>query len=359
MRAGMTGLMSPSITPKRFAFTLVELLVVIAIIGVLVGLLLPAVQAAREAARRMSCSNNLKQVGLATHNYESVYKKLPPAWSLTPDGKGWSMQARILPFIEASGLADGINFGDGYTNSSLVVDGQAVPISAYRVPTYQCPSDPLDQPRLGASGPEYYKLNYAVNQGTWFVFDPQNESNLADGMFVPNRYFGMRDCLDGLSNTLAFAEVKGWTPYMRDVANTMDLTKPIQPEEICALGYGASGFKRDTGHTEWTDGRVHQAGFTTTFTPNLKVLCDDGSGQKLDADWTNSREGKTITLVGGLPTITDTAKTYAAVTSRSYHVGGVLVGVMDGSVRFVTDSVDRDLWQDLSTRMGREVIEWP
>ena len=78
---------------KHSGFTLVELLVVIAIIGVLVGLLLPAVQAAREAARRMSCSNNIKQVALAMHNYESAYKKLPPAWSLTPDGKGWSLQA--------------------------------------------------------------------------------------------------------------------------------------------------------------------------------------------------------------------------------------------------------------------------
>src|SRR6056297_1989157 len=103
-------------TNGRHAFTLVELLVVIAIIGVLVGLLLPAVQAAREAARRMSCSNNLKQVGLAIHNYESTYKILPPAWSDTPDGNGWSMQARILPFIEQGGIADGVNFSEGYKN---------------------------------------------------------------------------------------------------------------------------------------------------------------------------------------------------------------------------------------------------
>lgn len=341
------------ITSPRSAFTLVELLVVIAIIGILVGLLLPAVQAAREAARRMSCSNNLKQVTLAMHNYESVYRKLPPAWSITPDGKGWSMQARILPFVEATGLADGINFGGGYGASSLMIDGAPVPISAYRVPTYQCPSDPLDQPRLGSTN--YYKLNYAVNEGTWFIFDPQNPANLGDGMFVPNRYLGMRDCLDGLSNTLAFAEVKGWTPYMRDVDNTLDLTMPIMPDEICTLGFGSSGFKTETGHTEWVDGRAHQAGFTTTFTPNLKVLCDNGSGQEFDVDWTNHREGKDV--VNGV--LTDTVKTYAAVTSRSYHVGGVMVGVLDGSVRFVTDSVERKLWQDLSTRMGREVVSWP
>lgn len=337
----------------RTAFTLVELLVVIAIIGILVGLLLPAVQAAREAARRMSCSNNLKQVTLAMHNYESVYRKLPPAWSVTPDGKGWSMQARILPFVESAGLADGINFAGGYGASSLSVDGVSIPISAYRVPTYQCPSDPLDQPRSGSPG--YYKLNYAVNEGTWFVFDPQDPSQTGDGMFVPNRYFGMRDCLDGLSNTLALAEVKGWTPYLRDVDNTMDLTMPITTEEICDLGYGSSGFKTETGHTEWVDGRVHQAGFTTTFTPNTKVLCGDAWGQAYDVDWTNHREGRDV--VNGV--LTDTSKTYAAVTARSYHVGGVLVGVLDGSVRFVTDSIERDLWQNLSTRMGREVVQWP
>ena len=105
---------------NRNGFTLVELLVVIAIIGILVGLLLPAVQAARGAARRMSCSNNMKQLLLAMHNYESAYKSLPAPWSITPDGKGWSMQARILPFVEEVALADGIQFGPG-VRSVLVV----------------------------------------------------------------------------------------------------------------------------------------------------------------------------------------------------------------------------------------------
>ncbi|MCM2371234.1 DUF1559 domain-containing protein [Aporhodopirellula aestuarii] len=331
--------------PERAAFTLVELLVVIAIIGILVGLLLPAVQAAREAARRMSCSNNLKQISLAIHNYESAYKKLPPSWTNSGSGSGWSMQARILPFIEEGGLADGIDFSQGYSNSTLQDDGIPVPVASFRVAAYQCPSDPLDQPRLGSSGPENYKLNYAANEGVWFVFDPAND-NIGDGMFGPNRYMGFRDCLDGLSNTLALAEVKGWTPYYRDVATAGDITMPVQPEVICTLG---GSFKTDTGHTEWVDGRVHQAGFTTTFTPNTKVLCE-ASGVEYDVDWTNMREGKDIT---------DPARTYSAVTSRSYHVGGVQVGVLDGSVRFVTDSVDRQLWQGLSTRNGREVITWP
>lgn len=327
------------------AFTLVELLVVIAIIGVLVGLLLPAVQAAREAARRMSCSNNMKQISLAVHNYESAYKTLPPAWSHTPGGRGWSMQGRILPFIEEMGLADGIDFSQGYGNSSILQDGVDIPISAFRVAAYQCPSDPLDQPRMGSNGPEYYKLNYAASEGVWFVFDPTNNA-IGDGMFGANRYMGFRDCLDGLSNTLAIAEVKGWTPYFRDVATTGDMTMPIQPEQVCSLG---GSFKTESGHTEWVDGRVHQAGFTTTFTPNTKVICPS-SGVAYDVDWTNMREGIDMT---------SPARTYASVTSRSYHVGGVMVGLLDGSVRFVTDSIERDLWQSLSTRAGREVVTWP
>jgi len=326
-------------------FTLVELLVVIAIIGVLVGLLLPAVQAAREAARRMSCSNNMKQISLAIHNYESSYKKLPPSWTNTAGGGGWSMQGRILPFIEQGGLSENADFSQSYGNSFIDQDGASIPVSAYRVAGYQCPSDPLDQPRMGSSGPKYYKLNYASNAGVWFVFDPASNA-VGDGMFGANRYMGFHDCLDGLSNTLALAEVKGWTPYFRDLGTTGDIAMPTQPAEVCTLG---GSFKTESGHTEWVDGRVHQAGFTSTFTPNLKVICPS-SGVAYDVDWTNMREGKDMS---------SPARTYAAVTSRSYHVGGVMVGVLDGSVRFVTDSVERKLWQDLSTRAGREVITWP
>jgi prepilin-type N-terminal cleavage/methylation domain-containing protein len=330
---------------SRAAFTLVELLVVIAIIGTLVGLLLPAVQAARGAARLMSCQNNLHQVILAVHNYESSTKRLPAAWSKTGrTGDGWSLQARILPQIEALGLVGGVNYADGYGAATLFVDGKNVKVSSFRVPTYLCPSEVNDRKRVDAVGePEHYPLSYAYNAGPWFVYDPNN-GIVGEGSFLAGRESRFRDILDGLSNTLAFAEVKGWQPYYRDRGLPGNLNMPVTPQEICALG---GSLKIDTGHTEWVDGRVHQTGFTTTFPPNHKVLCKN-SNIEYDVDFTNAREGR--------PT---TALTYAAVTSRSYHEGGVNTALMDGSVRFVSSFIELQLWQDLSTRAGREVVAVP
>ncbi|MFG0262345.1 MAG: DUF1559 domain-containing protein [Novipirellula sp. JB048] len=335
------------VSRHRAGFTLVELLVVIAIIGVLVGLLLPAVQAAREAARRMSCSNNLKQIGLAVHNYESATKSLPAAWSKPAmTGDGWSAQARILPYIEAVSLASAIDFDAGYKTATIEVEGVAIPISSYRVPTYLCPSEVNDTQRFGDDGPEHYPLSYGYNSGVWFTYDANN-GMVGDGAFAANRYLKFRDCLDGLSNTLAFSEVKAWTPYYRDAGQAGSLPLPSLPAEVCAIG---GSFKTNTGHTEWVDGRVHQSGFTTTFAPNTKVICSE-SGQEYDVDFTNFREGKS----GSAPL----PKTYAAVTSRSYHAGGVNTAMMDGSIRFVTESIDLDLWRALSTRAGSEVISLP
>lgn len=337
-----------NLTGHRAGFTLVELLVVIAIIGILVGLLLPAVQAAREAARRMSCQNNMKQIGLAIHNYESATKQLPAAW-LKPSasGDGWSAQAALLPYIEAIALASAIDYGAGYGVATIWIDGVEIPVSSFRVPTYLCPSEPNDIQRLGTTGPEHYPLSYGMNAGTWFVYDA-NDNTAGEGMFTAGRATRFRDCLDGLSNTLAAAELKAWTPYFRDLGTTGDIPMPIDPDEICMLG---GSFKPDTGHTEWVDGRAHQTSFTTTFSPNRRILCTQ-AGVEYDVDFTNFREGRTSTT-SPIP------KTYAAVTSRSYHTGGVNVTMLDGSVQFITDSIELDLWQALSTRKGKEVVALP
>lgn len=332
-------------TTGRSAFTLVELLVVIAIIGIMVGLLLPAVQAAREAARRMSCTNNMKQMILAVHNYESATKRLPPSWTRpAKTGDGWSTQARILPYIENVALASAIDFAAGYGQARITVDGERIKVSSFRVPVYLCPSDVLDAPRTDDNGdPYHYPLSYGYNAGPWLVFNPNN-NNPGPGSFKAGKESRFRDVLDGLSNTLGFGEVKSWTPYYRDAEVDGTIPVPTEPFEICSLG---GSFKQDTGHTEWVDGRVHQSGFTTTFSPNRKVICEI-SGIEYDLDFTNIREGKDTT-----------ALTQAAVTSRSYHQGGVNVTMLDGSVRFVTDSIDLDLWRGLSTRAGNETVTVP
>jgi prepilin-type N-terminal cleavage/methylation domain-containing protein len=204
---------------RRRGFTLVELLVVIAIIGVLVALLLPAVQAAREAARRSSCQNNLKQIGLALHNYHDTFNKFPMAGFLTrppvtttsyPYHHTWL--TKLLPFMEQSPLHDQINF-------ELPAWGQ--PIVSAEIPILRCPSDG------GYTGPvtEHHNIgltNYAGSEGYhWWeeaYLDPAWGDNWAQlpkggdysGLFTVNRLFDMANISDGTSNTVVVAETDSY-----------------------------------------------------------------------------------------------------------------------------------------------------
>jgi prepilin-type N-terminal cleavage/methylation domain-containing protein/prepilin-type processing-associated H-X9-DG protein len=324
-------------------FTLVELLVVIAIIGVLVALLLPAVQAAREAARRISCVNNVKQIGVAMHNFADTNKRFPPSIvTINPDGTSsghWSSLARILPFLEEANLEEAIDYSKSYKD---VLIGDEL-ISTFRVASYLCPSEPRDEMRFNSKGePEHYPLNYGVNLGEWFVLNPNTGGEgVGNGAFRPNHGTRSSSISDGLSNTLMVAEVKAYTPYFRDGGGAPP-TIPADPADICSLGTG--GFRPDSGHTEWPDGRVHQTGFTAVFAPNTRVICDQG-GVRYDVDWTSYREGKS-----------DTEPTFAAVTSRSHHPGAVNTAMMDGSVQTISEDIDLTVWRALSTRNGNEVI---
>lgn len=351
------GESSPMAKYRRNAFTLVELLVVIAIIGTLVGLLLPAVQAARAAARRMQCMNNLKQLSLATLNYQSARKKFPPLLMIGKNQFRWSVQARILPYIESVSLADRIDFsadynligasGATYSSKAELLKNESM-LKATRMPALMCPSEDRDEMRVDSStgSRSDYPLNYGVNCGVWFVYDPITRTG-GPGAFSPNSGFSGKNFPDGLSNTLMFAEVKAWQPYYRDgKSGTEDVADTTS--DICALG---GSFKSETGHTEWIDGRVHQSGFTTTFTPNTYVACNG-----TDVDWTNWRVRGWDPKNPGAPLDT-TATTYAAVTSRSWHSNDVVnVARMDGSVNSIHADIALGVWRAMSTRDGSETI---
>jgi prepilin-type N-terminal cleavage/methylation domain-containing protein/prepilin-type processing-associated H-X9-DG protein len=339
---------------SRRAFTLIELLVVIAIIAILIGLLLPAVQKVRSSAARLQCANNLKQLGLALHNYMDTNNGLPPNGLFTYNGSAmvqtspWSALARVLPCLEQENLFRNIDFSTGYSTQPFV--------SSRRVATYICPAEVND--RGSGTDPVYgnknWTLNYAVNLGTWGILTRKTAGMQGtDGAFSPNQRFRPADFVDGMSNTLAASEVKSYTTRVTGTPATVMFPSapppPAAPGDLLAAPpFGLAGLTlaafdpTKQTHVEWVDGKVHETGFTTAFPPNTLVAYPSG-GTTYDVDFISATEA-------------NLGDTYAAVTARSYHTGGVNALLMDGSVRFVGNGIAPATWRALGTRAGGEVI---
>jgi prepilin-type N-terminal cleavage/methylation domain-containing protein len=329
---------------RQRAFTLIELLVVIAIIAILIGLLLPAVQQAREAARRAQCTNNLKQIGLALHNYLESFTVFPPGgtWPHPINSAGnvggpFSPQARILPYLEHVNLSDLIDFNKPY--------GDQPTVSRVRVAPFVCPSELEDH--LTANG-NHWPLTYAANAGEWLVWDAATRT-IGTGTFGQNSKFSTKDIRDGTTNTIMFSEVRAFQPYVQPNADPSPVTVPAN---IAALTLPTGQTVRTSAHTEWVEGKSPQYSFTTTFTPNAKVPYTDSAGKFWDTMDYVSR-GEVGTVVAATAT---NAKTYAAITSRSYHAQAVNTLMGDGSVRSFSDNVELGIWRALGTRAGREIV---
>jgi prepilin-type N-terminal cleavage/methylation domain-containing protein/prepilin-type processing-associated H-X9-DG protein len=323
---------------RRHGFTLVELLVVIAIIGILVGLLLPAVQAAREAARRMQCSNNLKQLALSLHNYESAHKRFPSGTfgilnstrAVDYDYNGPSWMHMILPYIELGNLFDQMS---PQMSSN-------VPVHLYNgrfnvLPAFVCPSDPQG-PKVSTITTQWwgnhgFHGNYAACAGSR-VFTPnaavvdnpatlEDETDVADfnminrnGMFFAKSRTRIGDLSDGTSNTIMLGELL----VVRDTA-------------LSAVAQDLRG--------AYQFGRRGASLFSTLEPPN--TFRGDVVSACVDTRWTPCGARSDVNM---------------AIFSRSQHTGGANMARADGSVTFAPQSVDRIVFQSLGTRARGEVV---
>ena len=318
---------------QRFAFTLVELLVVIAIIGILIGMLLPAVQQVREAARRIQCSNRLKQLALAAHNFESAHGHLP-AGRGAPLPSVFSAHARLLPLMEQAALESEIDYQQAPTTFSTGAnnwDGSANLTAASQVvPLLLCPSDAI-QGRV--PGSEFAATNFAFCAGSGTV-DSGTLGAACDGVFFSASEISLADISDGTSNTAMVSERLLGDGESSAAASIDD---PDPQRVIRELAFGQ--------------------------VPAVDQSESDGQPNALRGErWIFGNYGNTLYNHGRLPN--DSRSDFMSATqqqgfmaARSEHTGGVNLARCDGSVEFVSDIISSLVWQATGSRNGGEVIQ--
>jgi prepilin-type N-terminal cleavage/methylation domain-containing protein/prepilin-type processing-associated H-X9-DG protein len=360
----------------RRGFTLIELLVVIAIIAVLIALLLPAVQAAREAARRAQCVNNLKQIGLACHNYHQVNDCFPLGVSLNmyqlpgtfKAKNSWGHLGMLLPFLEQQAVYNSANFNwgieEGGTNPFMLINGTAADT---QINGFICPSDPLggNGGQISFSGNDRDTSNYYGCVGTTTLLSVPNggdtnavnfipsggfPSTASTGMFTFEAVSGLRACIDGSSNTIAYSESVvnssntsgsalpwmgvdnvGMDPNFRQLDVRTAGAALIQATiALCDQAWqNGIGYDNQRGR-DWAHGAMSQTLFNTIVPPN---------GRK----WTHCSNVSSTVMC-------------PLSNANSYHPGGVNCLMTDGSVRFMKDSISQATWMSLGTKASGEVV---
>ena len=336
-------------SPRRGGFTLIELLVVVALIATLVGLLLPAVQSAREAARRASCANNLRQIGLALQTYHAQYNAFPQQanWrgrqllSVPPccygcDYPWFSAQVRLTPFLEQAAVFNNVNF---ILEQCPVLGYQLNPANTtalnVRLVVLLCPSDGLIPSSDG------YSSSYRGNVGVGPVPNTTSESpDSGNGFFPWEDRFNASLITDGLSNTVAFSErsigtggTSGFSPD-RDFG---DLGLVYRGEQLTA------DFALDAC-------RIVAASNKSPFSTRGGYLWYEAT--RLNSYYVHAQEPN-----GPIPDALVNPPEWGVATARSFHPGGVNALMGDGSTRFVTETIQRHVWRALGTRSGGEVVE--